>query len=108
MASEPFEVLTVEEYKAQIVDTDTDHVLIDVREEDEYADVHVPHAINLPLSELQARFGEVPKEGTVMLICRSGGRSAQAASFLATQGYDNLTNIDGGTMGWLQAGYEVE
>lgn len=83
----------------------TDTPLIDVREEWEYADGHVPGAVNIPLTQLGARIGELPHEFDV--ICKSGGRSAQAAQALAPHGYD-ATNVAGGTDAWIQAGYEVE
>jgi len=83
--------------------------IIDVRTPDEYVAGHVPSAKLLSLSTLMARGHEVPKQGSVYLICHSGGRSAQAAGFLAQQfGHDNLVNVSGGTMAWAQAGYPIE
>ena len=83
--------------------------IIDVRSPEEYAKGHVPQASLIPLNALVARAGEVPKQGNVYLICHSGGRSAQAAMFLAKEhGHHNLVNVSGGTMAWMQAGYPVE
>ncbi|GGL20004.1 rhodanese-like domain-containing protein [Deinococcus radiotolerans] len=79
--------------------------LIDVREPDEYTQGHVPGAINLPLSELQAREAEVP-DGAV-LICASGNRSSQAAAYLAGLGRQNLKNLMGGTFGWMREGRDL-
>lgn len=79
--------------------------LIDVREEWEFAQGHVPGAVNIPLSELGARLAELPHEFDV--ICKVGGRSAQAAMALEPRGYD-VTNVEGGTDAWIAAGYEVE
>ncbi len=79
--------------------------LIDVREPDEYAQGHVPGAINLPLSELQGREAEVP-DGAV-LICASGNRSSQAAAYLAAQGHQHLKNLMGGTFGWMREGRDL-
>lgn len=53
-------------------------VLIDVREPDEYAAGHAPSAVNLPMSQLDARVDEVPTDAPVHVICQSGGRSARA------------------------------
>ncbi len=90
-------------------DDGRDFHLIDVRAADEYARMHVPGARLIPLSALMARAGEIPKTGTVYMICHAGGRSAQACQFLQHQfGYDNLVNIKGGTMAWEQAGYPLE
>lgn len=80
--------------------------LVDVRETDEYIEVHVPGAVLLPLSELADRAGEIPTEGTVHLICRSGARSMTAGEFLAAMGIDAV-NIAGGTLAWIDAGFEV-
>ncbi|GGR69268.1 hypothetical protein GCM10008959_34120 [Deinococcus seoulensis] len=75
--------------------------LIDVREPDEYVQGHIPGALNLPLSELSARHAEI--SGPAVIVCLSGGRSAQAASFLAAQGRD-VHNLVGGTAGWMREG----
>lgn len=101
--------ITIEEYKTDYVDNDSaEYALIDVREVDEYAAGHLPGAINVPLSDLQNRVDEIPKDTPVVLVCRSGGRSARAGEFLAAQGWDNLTNLLGGTVGWVEAGYPTE
>ena len=74
--------------------------LIDVREADEYASGHLPGAINLPLSDFLERYGELDKDKSYHIICRSGARSAQACAFLEEEGYD-VTNVAGGTIAWL-------
>ena len=80
--------------------------LIDVREVDEFAAARVPGAINLPMSTLGGRLHELP-EGAFDVICAVGGRSARVAEALLARGYD-VTNVDGGTNGWIAAGYQVE
>ncbi len=89
---------------------DTDHILVDVRETWEYEQGHLPGAISIPLSEFADRYGEIPENKAVILVCKSGGRSMQAAQFLAMQGkaYTDLINLDGGTMDWIDAGNPVE
>ncbi len=83
--------------------------LIDVREPHEYAAGHVPGAELVPLRSVPARVDAFPQDGEVFVICRSGGRSAQAIQFLRQQqGHDNLINIAGGTMAWAQAGYPID
>lgn len=74
--------------------------LIDVREADEFAEGHLPGAINLPLSDFLERYGELDKDKSYHIICRSGARSAQACAFLEEEGYD-VTNVAGGTIAWL-------
>lgn len=104
-----YEEINIETFKVDYIDNDSaDYDLIDVREVDEYTDGRIPGAINIPLSEIQARYEEITKDKPVVLVCARGGRSGQAATFMAAQGYDNLINLDGGTMGWIQEGYEVE
>jgi len=80
--------------------------LIDVRERDEFAAGHVPGAVNLPLSELGDRLGELPAEA-FDVICQAGGRSARAVQALEARGYD-ATNVEGGTGDWIAQGRLVE
>ncbi len=82
--------------------------LIDVRTPEEFAQAHVPGAMLMPLASLPARVAEIPENGTVFLICHSGGRSAQACDYLMRQhGRANLVNVEGGTLAWAKAGYPV-
>ena len=74
--------------------------LSDVREAVEFAEGHLPGAINLPLSDFLERYGELDKDKSYHIICRSGARSAQACAFLEEEGYD-VTNVAGGTIAWL-------
>ncbi len=80
--------------------------LIDVRERDEFANGHVPGAINIPMSELGDRLDELPAEA-FDVICQVGGRSARVAQALEARGYDT-TNVEGGTGEWIAAGKSVE
>jgi len=82
-------------------------VVIDVRETDELEEARVPGVVHLPLGEVVARVGEVPTDQTVYVICRSGGRSAQAVEFMLGQGIDAV-NVAGGTLAWMAAGKETE
>lgn len=80
--------------------------VVDVREVAEYEEAHVPGAILVPLSELEARVDEIPGDEPVLVICRSGARSARACEFLAPLGRD-VTNVAGGTLAWLDSGREI-
>lgn len=80
--------------------------VIDVRERDEYAAVHAPGVTLIPLSELEARVGEVPTDRRVHVICKSGGRSMKAAEFFMALGIDAV-NVAGGTTAWVDAGFET-
>lgn len=99
---QPFTDITSDEYQSEFADRD--HLLLDVRELEEYVEGHLPNAVNLPLSELQARVGEVGQDKPLVIVCRSGGRSAMAAEFFAALGYGELYNLEGGTMGWARKG----
>lgn len=81
--------------------------VIDVREPDEFAAARVDGAVNLPLSELEQRVGEIPADRTVYLMCHSGRRSARAAEYLGQQGYD-VVNVLGGISEWHASGLPVE
>lgn len=81
--------------------------LIDVRQPEEYAEARAPGARLVPLDEVPDRIGEIPRDRTVYVICRSGGRSAKAVEHLRTQGIDAV-NVTGGTLAWIDAGNAVE
>ena len=80
--------------------------LIDVRQPGEYEESHVPGAVLIPLDELVERVDEVPEVDQVLVICRTGARSAKAVEFLNRSGYDSV-NVAGGTLAWIEAGQPV-
>jgi len=81
-----------------------DAYLLDVREPDEWSAGHAPDAVHLPMMEVPARLEEIPRDGDVVVVCRSGGRSGQVVAYLQHQGYDNVVNLDGGMLDWAAAG----
>ena len=81
--------------------------LIDVRELDEWEEFRAPGAQLIPLGQVPERLDEVPTDGTVYVICKSGGRSAKAVEFLRAQGIDAV-NVAGGSLAWREAGNPVE
>ena len=85
---------------------DSGAVVIDVREDDEYRDGHVPGARSVPLATVPERVEEVPGDQPVFVVCAVGGRSARAVQFLRAQGVV-ATNVAGGTVGWVEAGLPV-
>jgi rhodanese-related sulfurtransferase len=91
---------------AQVKDRD-DVYLLDVREQWEYDEGHIPGVTLLPLGEVSARLDEIPTDKEVIVTCRSGNRSGQATDFLRQNGFDNVHNMQGGIVAWEQAGYEV-
>ena len=85
-------------------------LLVDVREKDEVANVayDVPNILYIPLSEFEDRYNEIPKEGSVVLVCQSGGRSLRAAGYLVNHGYENVVNMQHGMNRWLERGFPVK
>ena len=106
----PIPAITVREARQRLAYTGAQPpaALIDVREPWEYADGHAAGAISLPLSDLQARSGEVPRDRDIFLICQVGQRSMVAARFLRQQGVERVFNVDGGTDAWQAAQLPVE
>lgn len=78
-----------------------DRPIVDVREPDEWEAGHADGAIHIPMSEIVARFDEVPDGAAV--ICRTGGRSARVVAYLEQQGRDAV-NVAGGTLQWAAEG----
>ncbi|HXZ93471.1 MAG TPA: rhodanese-like domain-containing protein [Burkholderiales bacterium] len=87
-----------------------DAVVVDVREDAEYAKGHVMGARHIPLAQLGARAGELQKFKSRPLIayCETGTRSGQAVSLLRKQGFEQVFNLTGGFAAWQQAGLPVE
>ncbi len=73
--------------------------IIDVREVEEVANGKIPSTIPIPLGLLEFRMHELDKSKEYIMVCRSGGRSARATSFLEEQGF-HVTNMAGGMLAW--------
>ena len=80
--------------------------VVDVREDWEFTDGHVPTAKHVALNSIPENLNEFSKESKTWIICQSGGRSMTAANFLEAQGY-NVVSVAGGTGAWIQAGKDV-
>lgn len=85
-------------------------LLVDVREKDEVTQLsyNVPNIINIPLSEFENRYTEIPKDIAVVMVCKSGGRSLRAAGFLVNHGYTNVVNMQHGIIRWVQKGFPTK
>lgn len=92
------ETITAKEVLNQLNEGKELH-LIDVREEDEVAEGKIPGIKHIPLGEVPTRLDELDKEKAYIIVCRSGGRSGNACTFLEEQGY-NATNMTGGMLSW--------
>lgn len=84
-----------------------DASIIDVREDEEYAEARVPGTLNVPLSRLAASTQSIPAARTVYVMCASGGRSARAVAFLEEHGFDAV-NVSGGITEWYRNGHAVD
>jgi rhodanese-related sulfurtransferase len=95
--------LAATELKSLLHSTPGNVTIIDVRNPDEFAVLHIPDAINIPLVELNSRIQEItPKEKIVTVCTKGAGRSAEAALFLDLKGFKGATYLCGGTLGWYE------
>ena len=84
-------------------------LLLDVREPAEYSAVHAPNAKLIPLGQINSRLKELDsyKDKPIVVMCRSGRRSAQAVAILQEAGYTRVSNIKGGILAWESNGLKV-
>jgi rhodanese-related sulfurtransferase len=81
--------------------------ILDVREPDEWAAGHIEGATLIPLGQLAGRAGEVPTDRVVVVVCRSGSRSAEGRDILLEAGFERVTSMAGGMSEWIAAGRPV-
>lgn len=79
--------------------------ILDVREQEEWDEAHIPDATLIPLGELASRVNELPRDQEIVIVCRSGNRSAQARDLLLNDGFTQVTSMAGGFNEWKAAGY---
>jgi rhodanese-related sulfurtransferase len=77
-------------------------VLLDVREDWELGIARVDGAVHIPMGDVPARLGELDPARELVVLCRSGGRSAQVARYLERQGFSTVWNLAGGILAWAQ------
>lgn len=87
---------------------DTNVKFIDVRETDEYAQVRIPGAKLIPMSEMNNRFKEIPANEKVVVYCKTGERSSYLINILSQHGYKNLINLSGGIVAWYERGFPLD
>jgi rhodanese-related sulfurtransferase len=81
-------------------------MLLDVREDDEWARGHAAGARHIPMGEVPNRLEEIDPQATLYVVCKVGGRSAKVAEYLARNGYAPV-NVSGGMLAWANAGRPV-
>ena len=100
--------VTIDDVKAKL-DRDEKFLLVDVREESEYAADHLPGAVHLGKGIIERDVEErVPDPATPMVLyCGGGFRSALAADNLQRMGYTQVLSMDGGIRGWREKGFPL-
>jgi phage shock protein E len=107
-ASAPVATMTQEQLAEHLSKHPRHLFILDVRTPQEYAEGHVPGAVNVPHDQIASRLAEVPKDKDVVVYCRSGRRSALATDVLATHGYSRVFRLEGDMQAWLAGGRPVE
>ncbi|MBZ9651013.1 rhodanese-like domain-containing protein [Psychroflexus montanilacus] len=84
--------------------------LVDVREKEEVDKLSfdVKNILHIPLTEFEERYAEIPKDQSIVMVCRSGVRSLKAAYYLSNKGYKEVKNLDGGIIKWESKGFPVK
>jgi rhodanese-related sulfurtransferase len=95
--------VTVQE-AADMQSGEANALIIDVREPNEWTQAHAPGAVLVPLGQLNGKAPDLPRDRTLLMMCRTGGRSQNATQFLQAQGFENVHNVSGGIVAWNHAG----
>ncbi len=104
--AEPFRRITAQEARALIERGEVS--VIDVREDWEWANGHIPQAKHVPLAKIINAAQQHVEGDNLVFVCEVGQRSAVAAEFAAALGKQNLYNLEGGTTAWREAGYPLD
>jgi phage shock protein E len=113
-AKEPGNQSTVESIKASdlatLIAANDAPFILDVRTQKEFAAGHVPGAVNIPHTELEARLAELNdhQDDTIIVYCRSGKRAGMAEEKLQQNGFTEISDLDGHMLGWEKDGHPVE
>ena len=94
-----FKEIDVQTLKSKLDDND-DFILIDVREDQELKVCKIDRAIHIPMGVVPARLNDIDSDKPVVVMCKSGGRSAQVCQYLNENGYSNIYNLNGGITSW--------
>jgi len=83
-------------------------VILDVREVDEFRKARVEGSLFIPMSQVQVRATEIPKDRPILVMCASGSRSQDVTGFLLQQGWEDVGSVAGGIDGWQRLGLPVK
>lgn len=108
--AEPVKAESLSPAQADSLYTDNKVLIIDVRENDEWKNQHIPNAIHIPLGQLTKRLPELEpyKNSTIVTQCRTGKRSLQALKLLKSAGFTQVYNMEGGLVAWQKTGLPVQ
>lgn len=81
--------------------------ILDVRQPEEWTDAHIPGSTLIPLGELENRMNELPQNQEIVVVCRSGNRSALGRDILKQAGFNQVTSMAGGLNEWKAVGYDT-
>lgn len=87
----------------QVAEIPPGAVLLDVREPVEWSAGHIEGARHIPMNDLPQRLADVPADETVVVVCKSGGRSGQVTGYLNARGHQAV-NLAGGMLAWATSG----
>jgi len=101
-------VITVEE-AYQLLNSDDDIQLVDVRTPEEYEEKHIPYSQNICVTDdnFEELASKLDKNRPIYVYCRSGKRSAEAAQILRKMGFKEVYDMEGGIIRWEEYGYEL-
>ena len=101
------EEIEVAELQQQLVTGSESIRLIDIRRPAEMIRGMIPGADRLPLHLIPENLNQLPRDRMVVIYCQIGARSAQACSYLANNGFDNVVSLRGGIQAWTNSGLKV-
>ena len=101
-------VITEQQLLARQASHDPSLVVLDVRTPKEYADGHVPGAVNISHDQVASRLAEIPRDKDVVLYCHSGRRAGMAADILKSNGYTRLYHLEGDMIAWVDRKQPLE
>lgn len=82
--------------------------ILDVREQSEWDQFHIPSSTLIPLEYLSQKLDSLPKDQIIVVVCRTGNRSAEGRDILLRAGYLDVTSMDGGVTDWKMKGFPIE
>jgi len=101
-------MISAQELNTLIKNKDASIYIVDVREPDELKmGGKIKEAVNIPLSVFESKYAVLPKDKTLVMVCRSGNRSGKAQSFLINKKYPHVLNMSGGMMTWQAEGLPI-